>query len=61
MYGSRFGWGGYPSVYLGNNWGGYNPRGYLGAGIGYPYQGGYGSPYWGYPGYCGGYGYPYFY
>jgi len=53
MYGSRFGWG----------WGGY-PRGYLAAGIGYPYMGGIaGYPYWGgygcglgYPG-CG-YGYP---
>jgi len=51
MYGSRFGWGG-----------GYGyPRGYLGAGIGYPYYGYLGFPYYGYgygyPGY--GYGYPY--
>lgn len=43
-------------------WGGYYPRGYLGAGIGYPYMPlvlpyyGYGYP--GY-GYYGGYGYPY--
>ena len=54
MYGSRFGWG----------IGGY-PRGYLGAGIGYPYQGFLGYPGWGcygYPGLgygCYGYGYPY--
>lgn len=51
MYGSRFGWG----------YGGY-PRGYLGAGIGYPYQGFLGYPGWGfgYPGYGYGYmGYPY--
>jgi len=53
MYGSRLGWGG-----------GF-PRGYLAAGIGYPYQGFIGFPCWGYgyPGYgygCGygGYGYP---
>lgn len=50
-YGSRFGWGSYP-------------RGYLGAGIGLPYYGGYGYPGygygWGYPGYGYGYGpYPY--
>jgi len=54
MYGSRFGWGG---VY-----GGYSPRGYLAAGLGYPYQGGWGYPGWGYgyPGLVyGGYGYPY--
>lgn len=38
MYGSNFGFG---------NWG----RGYLAAGIGYPYYGG-----WAYP--CWGYGYP---
>jgi len=35
----------------------YAPRGYLGAGIGYPYYGypGWGYPYCGYPGwgYCG--------
>lgn len=55
MYGSRFGWG----------YGGY-PRGYLGAGIGYPYQGFLGYPCWrygcGYPGLGYGgysYGYPY--
>lgn len=36
------------------------PRGYLGAGIGYPYYGGYAYPYWGYPyPYFGYYGYPY--
>lgn len=47
IYGSRFGWGGYP-------------RGYLGAGIGYPYQGFLGCSYWGcYPGYGFGYGYGY--
>ena len=34
-------------------WGGWSPRGYLGAGLGYPYQGGC----WGYPGWCYG-GYP---
>ena len=46
MYGSLIGWGGYP-------------RGYLAAGLGYPYGGWYGYPYWGfgYPGYA--YGYPY--
>jgi hypothetical protein len=44
--------------------GGWYPRGYLAAGIGYPYMGGIACPYWGgygYPGYgCGygGYGYP---
>lgn len=47
----RFGWGGYGGGY---------PRGYLGAGIGYPYYG-----FGGYPGYgCGwgGYGcYPGYY
>ena len=57
MFRSNFGFGGY---------GGYYPRGYLGAGIGYPYMPlvlpyygcGYG---YGYPG-CGyGYGYPYGY
>lgn len=49
-YGSRFGWGGY------------YPRGYLGAGIGYPYGGFLGCPgyCYGYPGFgYGGYGYPY--
>jgi hypothetical protein len=50
MFGSLYGLGG---------WGGY-PRGYMAAGIGYPYQGFYGYPGWGcgYPGYgCyGGYG-----
>jgi len=50
-------------------WGGY-PRGYLGAGIGYPYMGGWGFPCYGYGygcgygypgyGYGGGYGYPYY-
>lgn len=36
-------------------WGGWQPRGYLAAGLGYPYQGGYwGYPGWGYPGW--GYG-----
>jgi len=57
MYGSRFGWGGGFGVY-----GGYSPRGYLAAGLGYPYQGGWGYPGWGYgyPGLVyGGYGYPY--
>ena len=50
-YGSRFGWG--------------YPRGYMAAGIGYPYQGFLGYPGWGcygYPGLgygCYGYGYPY--
>lgn len=52
MYGSRWGWGSYP-------------RGYLGAGIGYPYSpliypgyySGYGYPGYGYGGY--GYSYPY--
>ena len=52
MYGSRFGWGGY------------YPRGYMAAGLGYPYGGYLGYPCWGYgyPGLgCGygGYGYPY--
>jgi hypothetical protein len=55
------------SIGLGlGRWGGYGgyPRGYLAAGLGYPYQGFYGYPGWGcgYPGYgCyGGYGgYPY--
>ena len=60
MYGSRFGgWGGY------GGYGGY-PRGYLGAGIGYPYGGFLGYPGYGY-GYSpllasaiyGTYGYPY--
>lgn len=51
FYGSRFGWGGYP-------------RGYLGAGIGFPYYGVIGYPGfgcgWAYPGYGCGYGpYPY--
>jgi hypothetical protein len=43
----RFGWGGYGAGY---------PRGYLGAGIGYPYGGFYGYPCLGY-GYGCGYGY----
>jgi hypothetical protein len=47
MYGSRFGWGG-----------GYYPRGYMAAGLGYPYQGGWGYPGWGYGGYGGFGGYP---
>lgn len=56
-YGSRFGWGG--------GWA--YPRGYMAAGLGYPYGGflgypccgyGYGYPGLGYGGY-GGYGYPY--
>jgi hypothetical protein len=44
-------------MYRSWGWGGY-PRGYLGAGLGYPYQGGFGYPGWGfgYPG-IGGYGY----
>lgn len=42
FYGSRFG-----------GWGGGYSRGYLGAGIGYPYQGGIGFPGYGY-----GFGYP---
>jgi hypothetical protein len=56
MYGSRWGWGSHP-------------RGYLGAGIGYPYSPliypgyypGYGYPGYGYGGYGGysGYGYSY--
>lgn len=40
-------------------WAGYGrfqPRGYLAAGLGYPYQGGWGCPGWGY-GYGCGYGY----
>lgn len=55
MFRSNFGFGGY---------GGYYPRGYLGAGIGYPYAPlvlpyyGYGC---GYPGYGYGCGYPYGY
>lgn len=50
MYGSRFGgWGGLCCY----------PRGYLGAGIGYPYGGYFGYPYFGYPGYGGIYPYPY--
>lgn len=53
MFGSIYGFGGW------------NPRGYLGAGIGYPYYGGYGYPFYGgfgypYGGY-GGYGYPLLY
>jgi hypothetical protein len=62
MYGSRFGWGG---GFGGYGYGGY-PRGYLAAGLGYPYQGFAGYPGWGYGygypglGYGGyGYGYPY--
>ena len=62
MFRSNLGFGGY---------GGYYPRGYLAAGIGYPYGGFYGYPgyggygyggygYGGYPGYgYGSYGYPY--
>ena len=47
MYGSIIGWG--------------YPRGYMAAGIGYPYMGGWVYPCcgWGYPGYGYGYGYPY--
>jgi hypothetical protein len=37
-------------------WGGWQPRGYLAAGLGYPYQGGWGYPSWGYGGYGGYYG-----
>ena len=40
----------------------YYPRGYLAAGLGYPYGGFYGLPYWGFPygyGMYGGYPYPY--
>ena len=47
-------------MYRSWGWGGY-PRGYLGAGIGYPYGGFGGYPFlggWGYPG-IGGYGYGY--
>ena len=43
MYGSAWGFGGY------------YPRGYLAAGIGYPYMGGFA----GYPGFGYGYGYGY--
>ena len=49
----------------GSRWGGYYPRSYLAAGIGYPYQGFIGYPGWGfgYPGWGYGYGlgayYPY--
>jgi len=51
-YGSRFGWGGF------------YPRGYLAAGLGYPYGGFLGYPCcgygYGYPGLgYGGFGYPY--
>ena len=51
MWRSAYGFGG--------GWG--YPRGYLGAGIGYPYYGGLAYPYfgYGYPGYGYGYGYPY--
>jgi hypothetical protein len=48
MYGSIYGWGRY------------YPRGYLAAGLGYPYQGFIGYPFcgFGYPGYsCVGYPY----
>ena len=52
-------------MYRSWGWGGGYPRGYLGAGIGYPYYGtlvypgwGYGYPGIGYYGY-GGYPYPY--
>lgn len=49
MYRSGIGYGG---------WAG--PRGYLAAGLGYPY-GGLAFPFWGYPLYGGlGYGYPYY-
>jgi len=56
----------YRSALVGYGGWGY-PRGYLGAGIGYPYYGGLAYPYWGGYGYgCGyggygyggGYGYP---
>ena len=48
MFGYNFGFGQWP------------PRGYLGAGIGYPYYGypAWGCPYWGYPGW-GPFGVPY--
>ena len=48
MYGYNFGFGPWAQ------------RGYLGAGIGYPYYGypGWGYPYWGYPGW-GPFGVPY--
>ena len=36
------------------------PRGYLGAGIGYPYYGLLAYPYYGYYPYMGYYGYPYY-
>lgn len=56
MFRSNFGFGGY---------GGYYPRGYLGAGIGYPYAPPilpyYGYGYGCYPGYGYGCGYPYNY
>jgi len=63
MFRSGLGWGGY------GGWGGgFASRGYLAAGLGYPYQGFAGYPGWGYYGYgypglgyggYGGYGYPY--
>lgn len=43
----RSSWGGYGW----NGWGNAYPRGYLGAGIGYPYYGGLLYPYWGFGGY----------
>jgi hypothetical protein len=47
----------YRSALVGyGGWGGYYPRGYLGAGIGYPYMGGIASPFWGGYGCYGGYG-----
>jgi hypothetical protein len=51
MFRSAYGFGGY---------GGYSPRGYLGAGIGYPYFGGpaYGCWGCGYPGFGYSFGYP---
>lgn len=44
-----------------SSWGYAGPRGYLGAGLGYPYYGFGPYPCWGcgYPGYYGGYPYPY--
>jgi hypothetical protein len=46
-------------MYRGLGYGGFGPRGYLAAGLGYPYGGFAGYPFlggWGYPG-IGGYGY----
>lgn len=56
MYGSNWAYAGW----------GYPMRGYLGAGIGYPYYGGIQAWGCGYPGWgcgypvCGGYGLPYY-